>query len=621
MPPQTTRRHGTHGAAGLGVLRLDANPDKTTPSPRRGDFTMDLHNHNLVPPTRTWLRRWPSVTLAMLLTALLAVFLLAPLGLAIAQGFVLDGKFSLEWFGRILTRPRIHAELLNSLKLACVTTLACLVVAVPMAILRSRCRFRGQGLLGAMVLVPLILPPFVGAIFMKQFLARYGILNLILDRVGLIEMYGEQMPPDWLSDGGFWGTVVLQALHLFPILYLNASAALANIDPTYSQAARNLGAGPWRSFWRITLPLMAPGLFAGGTIVFIWSFTDIGTPAMIGYNDLTAVHIFKDLAVSNLSPGTFSLVFIMLSASVSLYVLGKFLFARGSDTQSSKASLQAQTRPLGLLGTAGAWLLFGAVTAAAVLPHVGVVLNAFSAQWFGTILPTEYTLDHMQAVFTSEDTYQSILNSLRYAGVSTAVDLVLGTLAAWLIVRSRVPGRTALDGLTMLPLAVPGLILAAGYVALTAPGTALEAIGPTKDPFYIIVIAYSVRRLPFVVRSVSAGLEQVPLSLEEAARNLGSSRVGSAVRITLPLITANLLAAGVLTFTFAVLEVSDSLILAQVSTDFPITKKIYQLATQGSPDAVGIASALGVYGMLLLGGTMTAASLLLGKKLGAIFRA
>jgi iron(III) transport system permease protein len=173
----------------------------------------------------------------------------------------------------------------------------------------------------------------------------------------------------------------------------------------------------------------------------------------------------------------------------------------------------------------------------------------------------------------------------------------------------------------MLPLAVPGIILAAGYVAVTATGP-LKVIGPTGHAFVILIIAYAVRRLPFVVRGVSAGLEQVPESLEEAARNLGSPHRATVRRITFPLITANLLAAAVLTFAFAVLEVSDSLILAQTEKYFPITKQIYNLATStGSPETMNQAAALGVYGMALLATTMAIATALLGRRLGAIFRA
>jgi len=211
---------------------------------------------------------------------------------------------------------------------------------------------------------------------------------------------------------------------------------------------------------------------------------------------------------------------------------------------------------------------------------------------------------------------------LKYAGVATTIDIFVGAVAAWVIVRSRIFGRSVLDGLCMMPLAVPGLILAAGYVALTAPGTPLAAFGPTRNPFVILCVAYSIRRLPFVLRGVSAGLQQIPVSMEEAARNLGASGLTTIVRVTIPLISANIIAAGVLTFSFHMLEVSDSLILAQTADYYPITKQIYRLAVStGSPDATNQAAAMGVYGIVLLGVTMGIASLMLGRRLGMVFRA
>jgi iron(III) transport system permease protein len=342
---------------------------------------------------------------------------------------------------------------------------------------------------------------------------------------------------------------------------------------------------------------------------------------MLNYTQLVPVTIFRELESAEYTGRTFSLVFVMLTASVGLYVLGKFVFGRDIPSAGSKATVQASSRRLGIAGTTLAWAIFGGVIFLSVLPHIGVVLRAFSYRWSDTILPESYTLQHMTEVVTSESTYQSIYNSLQYAGCSTVADLILGGLAAWLIIRCRVVGRGMLDALVMLPLAVPGLILAAGYVSMTVKGSPLEAIGPRQEPFMILVIAYAVRRLPFVVRGVSAGLEQVPESMEEAARNLGSSRTGTALRITVPLIAANLVAAGVLVFAFAMLEVSDSLILAQRRPDYPITKQIYKLFTSGTADSINTAAALGVYGMALLGGTMGLASLLLGRRLGAIFRA
>ena len=558
--------------------------------------------------------------LAAGLVSFLTAFLIVPILRSIGSGFLLNGSVSGYWFTRVMGNSILMGELANGLLLASATTAVSLVLAVPLAVLRARCSFRGLGVLGMLVMVPLILPPFVGAISMKRLLGQFGVFNLILERIGIVDPH-VGLPPDWLGSG-FVGVVILQSLHLFPILYLNASAALANVDPAYSQAARNLGAGPLGVFRRITLPLIRPGLFAGGTIVFIWAFTDIGTPMIIGYENLTPVTIFQELANADVSPRTYSLVFVMLSGSVTLYVLGKFLFGRPMAGESTKATIAAETRKLGPIATCFAWLGFGGVIFLAILPHVGVLLLGLADKWINTILPETFTLRHLHFVITNPQTTSSIANSLRYAGLSTSIDIVLGMMAAWLIVRSKIYGKGVLDGLCMLPLAVPGLILAAGYVAMTAPGTWLESIGPTRNPFAILVIAYAVRRLPFVVRGVSAGLQQVPESLEEAGRNFGASRLRAAVRITLPLIAANVIAAAVLTFAFAMLEVSDSLILAQTAEYYPITKQIFRLATStGSPEATNQAAAMGVYGMVLLGGTMGLASALLGRKLGTIFRA
>ncbi len=565
-------------------------------------------------------RHSPAALLACaVLLVLLGGLLILPIALAIGSAFWREGELSLFWLRMAIADPRLIRQFANGVALASVTTGLCLVLSVPLAALRARFRFRGQNVLGVAVLLPLILPPFVGALAMRQLLGQFGTLNLLLEKLGFLEIGPGALPPDWL-ESGFWGVVILQTLHLFPILYLNASAALANIDPAYSQAARNLGAGPVRTFFKVTLPLMRPGLFAGGTLVFIWSFTDIGTPLILHYRELLPVTIFHELTGGEYSGLTFSLVFILLIASVLLYVVGKFVFGRSLAVQGSKGTVQAETRKLGLFGTLLAWGAFGFVLLLAILPHIGVILQALSDRWFNTLLPSAYTLDNLKGVVTDKDTYTSILNSLQYAGSSTCVDLLFGAVAAWLIVRTRVPGRGLLDGLVMLPLAVPGIILAAGYVAMTATGP-LARIGPNGDPFAILVIAYSVRRLPFVVRGVSAGLEQVPESLEEAARNLGAPKGRTFRRVTLPLILANLIAAGVLTFAFAMLEVSDSLILAQRPGDYPITKQIYVLAGGGQRQSLELAAALGVYGMVLLGGTMALASLLLGKKLGAIFRA
>ena len=244
---------------------------------------------------------------------------------------------------------------------------------------------------------------------------------------------------------------------------------------------------------------------------------------------------------------------------------------------------------------------------------------AFSRDWYATVLPRSYTLENFRLALGHDLTVPAIANSLRFASISTLVDLVLGVLIAYVVVRSRIAGRQVLDFLAMLPLAVPGLVLAFGYLAMAQDGKFFSFLNPTRDPTLILIIAYSVRRLPYVVRSAAAGFQQTSETLEEAAQNLGCPPLKSVVKVTLPLIVANLVAGGLLAFAFAMLEVSDSLILAQKQAFYPITKAIMELF-QLLGDGQFIASALGVWAMAFLGITIAGLTLVLGRKLGAIFR-
>jgi iron(III) transport system permease protein len=277
------------------------------------------------------------------------------------------------------------------------------------------------------------------------------------------------------------------------------------------------------------------------------------------------------------------------------------------------------------------------VVAVACLPHLAVVLTSLQGQWFMTVLPDSYTIGHYQAALGHQLTVPAIRNSIGYASLSTVLDLVLGVGIAYVLVRKRFPGADVLDALVMLPLAVPGLVLAFGYVAAFGPagpaptdgstlGMAVHGLrsmagllNPRENPVALLVIAYGVRRLPYMVRGAYAGFQQISRTLEEAAVNLGSPPRRSLRRITLPLISANLIAGGILVFSFAMLEVSDSLILAVKEQFFPITKTIYQLLAR-IEDGPYIASALGVWAMLFLALALVTAGVLLGRRMGQLFR-
>jgi iron(III) transport system permease protein len=546
-----------------------------------------------------------------------AAFFIWPVVQILKGGFIdADGNVTLAYLGALLVDPTYLGGLRNSFLLACATTALAIGLALPLAVVSDRFAFPGKALLGSVVLVPMILPPFVGAIGIKQIFGQYGAFNALLQHAGVL---APGVTIDWFAANQFWGIAVVEALALYPIIYLNAVAALANIDPAMDEAAQNLGCTGLRRFWKITLPLIRPGLFAGGTIVFIWSFTELGTPLIFDYDRVTSVQIYYGLKDIGGNPFPFALVAVMLLSSVAIYAVSKGIFGRSTYAMMAKATHAGGARPLGGLRGWACTLLFAGVTFVAVLPHAGVMLVAFSRDWYGTVVPHTYTLENFELALGHDLTVPAIANSLRFASISTLVDIVLGVAIAYVVVRSKLAGRQVLDFLAMLPLAVPGLVLAFGYLAMSQDGKFFDFINPTRDPTILLIIAYSVRRLPYVVRSAAAGFQQTSETLEEAAQNLGAPPLKAVIKVTLPLIMANLIAGGLLAFAFAMLEVSDSLILAQKQAFYPITKAIMELF-QLLGDGKFIASALGVWAMIFLGVTITGLSLLLGKKLGAIFR-
>lgn len=568
-----------------------------------------------------------------LLVVALAVFLIWPILLTVAGGFLApDGQFTLGYLTGLFHDPVVKEGLANSLAIAACTTLLCLLIVLPLALIATRYDFPGKTLLTGLLMVPLILPPFVGAIGLRALLGRFGAINSLGVALGILDpdMPGIHFLGGPFGGGRFWSVVVVEALHLYPILYLNVTAALANLDPALDDAATGLGAGRWRRFWRITFPLILPGIFAGATIVFIWSFTELGTPLMFDYYTVTPVQIFWGVMEVEHNPRPYALVVVMLTVAVTLYLGARIIFGGRGYEMKSKASIASSPRRLGVIAGIGASLAFVGVTGLAILPHVGVVLNSVSESgtWYRTILPDQWTAAHYRDALVHPLAMDSIRNSLFYASAAMVVCVLVGMCVSYLTVRAQLRGAWILDVLAMLPLAVPGLVLAFGYVAMTlvwpfGKGHPLEGllsvVGAAPNPVPLLIIAYAVRRLPYVVRSVSAGLSQTAAELEDAALNLGASRMTAIRRVVMPLIMANIITGVILVFSFAMLEVSDSLILAQKEAHFPITKAIYALFGRLG-DGPFIASAMGVWAMVLLATTLVGATTMMGKRMGAIFR-
>ena len=502
----------------------------------------------------------------------------------------------------------------NSFCISIVTTAMVFLISLPLALIFDRYDFTGKSLCSLAMMLPMILPPFVGALGFQQILGHYGVINTIFVDMGFPRV-------DFLGgDGRFWSVCLIMALHLYPILYLNLVTALGNIDPAMNEAAGNLGASKWYRLRHVTLPLLKPGILAGGSIVLIWSFTELGTPLMFGYTRTTSVQIFNGITELETNPLPYTLVIVMLFLALGMYLLSRLALA--SDTaattgKGSGASGAVRARGLMAIAAPGAFLL---VTFLAVLPHLALILTAFSRNWYGTVLPEHFTLMHFENALSHKIVLPSIVNSLKYSSLAMLFALAAGLLISLVAVRWRFRGSSLLDLLAMAPLAVPGIVIAFGFLGMSVKyNWARELFNPVENPLLLLAAAYAIRRLPYVVRSVSSGLEQTPAELENAARNLGAGPLLTLRRITLPLITANLVVGGLFAFSFSMLEVSDSLILAQKAVFFPITRAIFELSQILGSGPV-TACAFGVWTMLFMAATLAAAGILLGRKIGAIFR-
>lgn len=568
------------------------------------------------------LRTRTAWVLFVLLSGLLLIGFVLPIAQVLTGGFYVDGRITSRYLVGVFRNP-IYAEgLRNSLGIALGSTSLSLLLALPLAWISHRFQFRGQGFWTALILVPMILPPFVGAIGLMQILGPYGALNAAF---GL-------GPVDWIGRARGFGVILLQALSLYPIAYLNAVAALANIDPSMEEAAENLGCRGWRKFRRITLPLMLPGIFAGGIIIFIAGFTELGTPLMLNFTRCASVQVFDELKDIGKSPFPYALVFVMLGVSVGAYLLARLLVGRHTHTAQSRASAAFSARRLRGIAAVAAATPFVCISLMALLPHAGVVLTSFShaGGWYRSLLPSVLTLDHYREALSHEMTLSGIRNSLLFASLAVLLNIFLGVGIAFVSMRSTLRWRHALDALAMVPLAVPGLVMAFGFLALSAWFANMNVVRNSqvlstlldvrRNPTFFLVVAYAVRRLPFMVRAATAGLQQTAPQLEESAANLGAPPLTVVRRITLPLIAANLVAGLLLVFAFSMLEVSDSLMLAQQADYYPITKTIFELF-QLIGTGRFLASALGVWAMVFLAVAVFGGSFLLGRKLGALFRA
>jgi iron(III) transport system permease protein len=549
---------------------------------------------------------WQGGIMAFLLAILIAFILYPVLRVLWVSLSDDEGRLTLIHFVNFFRRPLFREALWNTLWSGLLVVLFSAAMALPLAYVLARYEFRGKLLLQTAATLPLVIPPFVGAVAMQLILGRSGMVNQVL-----MNGFGITIP----FMEGLTGVVLVQTLHFFPFILLNTMVSLSNIDSSLEEMAQNLGCHGFRLFRRVTLPLMLPGFVAGSLLTFIRAIDDLGTPLMLNYKNLLAPQAYLRITTIGMDDvdGYVVCVVLVILSLLALLAARKYLSLAEYATVQRAAPLMRRLQGKKLVLV---WSVIVLTLGISLLPHIGILLLSFTKVWSFTVLPTTYTASNYAEILFRAPHF--VINTLRYMMLAAGLDIVLGAAIAYLLLRTHVVGRNLLDAIATMPLAIPGVVLAVGYLRVFHGWDFPGAGGPLTSSWFILVIAYTMRRLPYTVRTSYAALQQVHVSLEEAAQNLGANRLRTFMKITLPMIAGGLVAGGLIAFVTNCVELASTIMLVPRIELGPISYGIY-LYMQ-SPLGRGAGAALGVVAILLVSFGTYLTHRVFGGRAGNAFR-
>jgi len=484
-----------------------------------------------------------------LIWAFLILFVLYPLTRIFYDAFSNEaGQLTLVNFQEFFTDRFYLRSLWNSLALGAAAVVTTSVIGIAVAFLIIRYEFPYRNLFAYLTMLPMILPPLVGVLGFVFILGRAGTVN-----VWLYDWFGLTTPINFMY--GMHGVLLVETVHLFPLMTLSILDSMSKVDPSLEEAAQGMGATGWRRFWDVTLPLTTPGYVSGALLVFIWTFADFVTPLVVGVQDLLAVQAYLNI----------------------VQFVDRRIFRMGI-----------------------------------VISALLVLLAAVGKGWALTPFPVHYTLDYFRQV--SIETPKFIINSLMFSGLAVLICLVVGVPMAWIMARTQTPGRGAMDALTTLILAIPGTAIGIAYIrAFHYP---LPGIDLALTSLWIVFpLVLAVRRLPYTVRGSHSSLLLVHKSMEEAAENVGATKLATFRDVTVPLVWKGILVGALFSFIMSIQEASATLFLALGGWEMiPIGIFTYYIA--GSH---GQAAALGVILIVLCAASLWVVNRIAGTRVGGLF--
>jgi len=536
----------------------------------------------------------PRVTGLHVVAVLIALMLIGLLLVPVVQVVIVafqdpaTGAATLQNFVDFFRTSLFRESFWNSFYVSAMSVVVATCIALPLAYITTRFVFSGSILIQSLGFIPLIMPPFVGAVAMQLIFGRNGTINLLLR-----DWFGFDIP----FMEGLNGVILVQSIHYFPFILINLSASLRNVDRSMEEAAQNLGSHGMRLFRRIVFPLAMPGYIAGAALVFIKVFDDLGTPLLLNVNNMLAPQAFLRISSIGISDPMGYVISVILVLFSMLSLWASFLFMRGKDYATvQKGGGGMAKRVLRPAEKALAYAVVIFILLVVLSPHFGLLLLSFGTIWSYAPLPDGYTLENYVTMWESSKTY--ILNTVLYAGIAATLDVIIGTAIAYIVIRTGIFGRKALDYLATAALAVPGVVLGIGYLR-TFHSIDVPFVGtPLASWWVIIALALMIRRLPYALRACTAALQQVSLALEEAAECLGATKRRTIQKVVVPLMSGGILAGFVTSFATAAVELSATIMLVSSNSDAPLSYGIYLFMQ--TPSGRGAGAALGIVAVIVV---------------------
>jgi len=553
----------------------------------------------------------PKLSLAALGFALIWMFLIVfvfyPLTRIFYDAFTNEaGRLTLVNFSEFFTDSFYLRSLWKSLVLGAAAVATTSVVGIAVAYLLIRYDFPYRNTFSYLTMLPMILPPLVGVLGFIFILGRAGTVNVLL-----YDWFGVETPVNFMY--GMHGVLLVETVHLFPMMTLSILDALARVDPALEEAAQGMGAKGWRRFLDVTLPLTTPGYISGALLVFIWTFADFVTPLVLGVQDLLAPQAYLNI-VQFVDRRIFRMG-IVISALLVLLAIFFVLAARqyvAIKDYSSLSYSKVERRRLGPVARWGAVGFLSLLMIIALVPQAGVVLAAVGRGWSLTPFPVEYTLEFFEQV--SIETPKFIVNSLWFCAIAVFMCIAIGVPMAWIMARTHAPGRGAMDALTTLMLAIPGTAVGIAFVrAFNFPLPIVDV--PLTGMWLILPLVLAVRRLPYTVRGSYSSLLLVHKSMEEAAESVGATKLRTFRDITVPLVWKGIFVGALFSFITSIQEASSTIFLTIGGYEM-IPVGIFTFYIAGSQSQ---AAALGVILIALCAASLLIVNRIAGTRVGGLF--